>query len=270
MRYPRNDEGFNLHMSNTVASCGTKFLILSNKVSLTPEYMVVPSGCKSNYCERCRKQNLRILRHRLLSGMKHHSWRLVTLTFEQAGKTPEQLLRSLRATFNRFSKRLKRKYPKVIFIRTIEIHQTGFPHIHLVIDRYIPAAWIQKNWKDVGGGITDIRARKVTPNGTKKFTHKDAACYLTEEIEKQSQDPHRLGAVFWKSGLRTVGTSRNFKLRDRFTPWEFYRMSRDRNTAEEIYQDLLFRARLSDSPTPGFSRRRDVTFVGAGFKSQSE
>lgn len=267
MRYKRDHEGFEQHLAYTVKNCGKKWLVLSNKESITAEYLLTPSTCKSNYCPNCRKQNLRILRHKLLRGMKSHRWRLITLTYEQAGKTPLEILRMIRATFNRFSKRLRRAYPKVIFIRTIEVHQSGYPHIHLVVDTFVPIAWLQKNWHECGGGITDIRSGKTVDGKKKKLSYKDAACYLTEEIEKERQDPHSLGVTFWQAGIRSVATSRNFKLLNGSTPWEFMVMKPNLEEAYTVYQQLLYEHRVYDRPKPGVSQVGDAIYIGPGRSS---
>ncbi|MCX5800337.1 MAG: hypothetical protein NTX17_03010 [Candidatus Eisenbacteria bacterium] len=47
----------------------------------------------------------------------------------------------------------------VLFISVVEFHKSGIPHLHILIQCYIPQAWISENWEALGGGrIVHIEA----------------------------------------------------------------------------------------------------------------
>ena len=209
-------------------------MVISREILLGTEYMVMPRPCKSNYCLSCRRANLKTLRRALYRTMAGNRWRLVTLTFPHRDQDPDLQLGNASKLFKRFTKRARRLHRDVKYVRTIELHKSGHPHIHFVLNKYLPVEWIRTNWKDLGGGIVDIRAA-----GKCKLCHrtppcehikqrriagyKQAARYLTEEIEKIFQDPYSAGYNFWKHRIRTVATSRNLQLKRPGSNWLYVR-----------------------------------------------
>ena len=274
----RTLESFQHHLENRVATCGTFYLIMKQDTVLGPDYLIVPNSCSSNYCEKCRQQNLIRLRHALIRTMAFHRWRLITLTFAHRNVTSVALLSALKTSFCRLTKRIRRKFPKSLYVRTVEIHKDGYPHIHLVIDRYIPIAWLQLHWKECGGGMVDIREGKrceicgkprPCPHHAKakRFSHHDAAGYLTEEIEKRAQDPHTLGADYWCAGIRSISVSRGLKLRADESDWAYYSKAMSWDAIEELMELATYSARFNDRPQPTIATKGRVAFIGTGYHS---
>jgi hypothetical protein len=261
---PRSLESFEWHLKKTVAGCHQKWIILRRNTLLGDELMMTPHFCKSNYCEFCRPRNLLKIRRILYDNLKGEKWRLITLTFPDHSKDVLTTLQSLYRQFKRFIQRIRRKYPDVKFIRVIELHQSGYPHIHMIVNMYIPVAFIQKSWHDLGGGIVDIRAKKKLENKNKLPSYKQAARYLTEEIEKKIQDPHRLGATFWQAGCKPITTSRNLKMKKHSNDWSFYRMAPDFASALSDLQVLKEIAIMNNEPVPELRATRDNVICGVG------
>jgi len=229
----RTFEQWQQHLKR-VKNCGNGAILLYCYNDLFGYYMLVRKRCKSDFCEYCRRMNLVRLRIALLNSIKKKSWRLVTLTFEQAGKSREEILLNMCKVFDKFMKRVKRRYPKLSFARTLEIHESGFPHIHLIVSRYIPQAFLQIQWKECGGGFASI-SRSYTCKKHKikncteckkdfyKYGYIGAVKYLTEEFEKTLQDPHRLGYDFFKLRRRSFACSRDLKLKNENFNYKFIR-----------------------------------------------
>lgn len=277
----RSRYGYDRHLEKVVGRCGERWIILSQTDLLGKQYMMSPSTCKSNYCPDCRQKNLRALRRRLYDGIKAHRWRLVTLTFPQDESNRTEILRTLRRTFQRFLKRIKRQYSKFSFVRTLEIHQSGYPHIHMIVNRYIPIAFLQVHWKEVGGGFVDIRARKQCRickrpypcehgNKPKYLGYREAAHYLTEEMEKVRQDPHQLGFELWETGIRTFASSRDLKINESKSPWKFERIVRSAEEAWTEYETLVQEAIWNNQPIPGVEENSFAMFAGVGVGSVPE
>jgi hypothetical protein len=209
--------------------------------------------------------------------MKHARWRLVTLTFEQTGQSILDTLLLLKHSFAHFARALRRRYPDTQYVRTIEIHNSGYPHIHLVISRYVPQAFLQLIWKRAGGGIADIsagtRCRKCNQlppcnhvATKRKVTYKDAARYLTDEIEKRNQDPHQLGLQFWMASLRSISLSRTLKLRDPESPWKFDRIIRTEEDMDYYFELTDPRIHPRDAIVPSVAFRGSAALIGPGLK----
>jgi hypothetical protein len=73
---------------------------------------------------------------------------------------------------------LKRKYGECpAYICVLEYTQSGRPHLHVLLDRYIPQAWISTVWSILGGGrVVDIR--RVTIKNVSRYLSK----YLTKDM----------------------------------------------------------------------------------------
>ena len=242
------------------------------------EYLITPRTCHSNYCPVCRAKNLRKLRAMLYRTMYGNRWRLITLTFPNHSKDPTQQLREIYKAFKNFILRLRRVNKKIKYIRVIELHKSGFPHIHLVVNKYVSLQFISEAWKQLGGGIVDIRSaahckicKKAAPcvhiKNKAIAGHKQAARYLTEEVEKKAQDPHRLGLVYWQSGCRTINLSRNLTLKKIKSDWCFERMYDNLSDAMTILQIQKFNLEPGTENTIGWTLEGDAILIGHGIKS---
>ena len=107
--------------------------------------------------------------------------------------------------WGKFRVYLGRKYDEAIsFICVLELHKSGLPHLHALVDRFIPQKWISQAWEAVGGGpiVFIERLGNVGEIGR----------YLAKYLTKNSGEK-RL------RGLRRISTSRGIKLRQ-FDPGE--------------------------------------------------
>jgi hypothetical protein len=98
----------------------------------------------------------------------------------------------------KFRTYLKRRYQTPLsFIAVVELQQSGYAHLHVLVDRFIEQNWIAEAWQAVGGGrIVDIRyvdIHRIAPYMSK---------YLTKDL---------LLAPF-KPRQRRYSTSRNITL----------------------------------------------------------
>lgn len=103
----------------------------------------------------------------------------------------------LRQSFNKLRVYLGRKYGKSIrFICVLELHESGMPHLHLLVDRYIPLEWLRSSWQKVGGGH-QVAIRKVHV--------RNAAAYISKYLSKQLQ-------MQVPARTRRITTSRSIRL----------------------------------------------------------
>jgi hypothetical protein len=171
------------------------------------------------------------------------------------------------------------RYPHLTFVRTIELHESDFPHLHLIVDRYIPKALITKAWHDLGGGIVDIVAHPRCPTcgirgkcqhnrNPKPLNYRAAADYLTDEIEKANQDPHNLGEIYWLAHLRSITTSRNFHITPCKTDWQFVGIWSEVTEAWHYVHDLHDLAPLNSRVQLTDVDLKDGLYIGYGLKEK--
>ena len=268
----RDQESYDKHLSNVVGSCCKTWLVLKSNTLLGEQYLLIPKRCKSNYCPNCRKENLYKLRKAMFISMRKDKWRLCTLTFPDHTKNIEEALHESTLQFKRLTRALRKMQPNIKYIRSIEVHKSGFIHLHCVFNKFIPIAYISEQWKKVGGGIVDIRAtnkckicHKPAPcehvSKRKKLGYRAAARYLTEEIEKTQQDPHTLGFTLWKNRVRTIATSRNIKLSPPTHEYEYVGNYASLTQAYELYERLECNAKMKENCEPSLALgKNSVTF----------
>jgi hypothetical protein len=108
---------------------------------------------------------------------QQHLTRFLTLTLDPS-KIDSEAVRFLRKVFNKFREYLRRKYRGPIkYIAVLEFQKSGVPHLHVLLDRFIPWAWIRESWSALGGGdIVDIRY--VDVHRVSRYLSK----YLTKDL----------------------------------------------------------------------------------------
>jgi hypothetical protein len=122
-------------------------------------------------------------------------------------------VRHIRTVFNKFREYLHRKYgvpPHYICI--LEFTERGRPHLHILIDRFIPQAWISKTWNRLGGGRI-VKIKQVKVRHVARYLSK----YLTKELLLSAP-----------KGARRITTARSIKLFPKFNSgisWELIRES---------------------------------------------
>lgn len=270
----RTIESYNRHLNVTVKNCSKEWIVMRDNTQFFPSFILIPRSCGSNFCPKCRADNLRRLRKALFVSMNKDRWRLVTLTFPQKDITPEEILSNCYSMFRKFTMRLKRKAPHLKYVRALEIHKNGYPHLHCVFNQYVAHGFLKKAWQDLGGGIVDIRATKKCekcgasgkcehhPNKT-RMNYKQAARYLTEEMEKKAQDPHVLGYPLWRDRIRTITTSRNFKIKPVTGAYTFCGLHPDLKSAMAIYEELQFDADMMNAPPPSKIKTGSAIIINA-------
>ncbi len=140
----------------------------------------------------------------------------------------------LRLCFNKFREYLKRKYGTVPpYICVLEFTQAGIPHLHILLDRYIPHAWISQTWAGLGGGRI-VYIKQVTIANVSRYLSK----YLTKELILSAP-----------KGSRRITTARSIKLFPKFDSgisWELLKSTIWWNLLESQMKDFEFQRSFSD------------------------
>lgn len=118
--------------------------------------------------------------------------RFLTLTLDPS-KVVGDDFKYLRASWRKMRVYLSRRFGESVeFIAVVELHRSGRPHLHVLVNRFIPQDWLSRAWESVGGGrVVDIRYVDVHNVGR----------YLSKYFTKQTA-----GAL--PSGLRRVSASK--------------------------------------------------------------
>lgn len=135
--------------------------------------------CKAWKCPRCGPKKVKQIRRGIIErATQKNLCRFLTLTLNPRYCTPDGSISYIRRCWNELRTYLKRRYKASIsFIAVVELQQSGYAHLHILVDRYIEQSWIKKAWQAVRGGeIVDIRYVDIHRIGPYM------AKYLTKEV----------------------------------------------------------------------------------------
>jgi len=121
-------------------------------------------GCKGWTCPYCGPRRARQLRHGIVHAARRRNLRrFMTLTLDPRTCKPEESAKYLKKSWAKFRTYVKRKYGKSFtFISITEFQKSGYAHLHVLVDRYMPQIWIQRSWQAVGGGkFVNIRMADI-------------------------------------------------------------------------------------------------------------
>ncbi|MGA8089472.1 MAG: hypothetical protein WCA10_19520 [Terracidiphilus sp.] len=140
----------------------------------------------------------------------------------------------LRLCFNKFREYLRRRYGNVPpYICVLEFTKAGVPHLHILLDRYIPQAWISQTWAGLGGGRI-VFIKQVTIANVTRYLSK----YLTKELLLSAP-----------KGARRITTARSIKLFPKFASgivWELLKSTIWWNLMENKMRDFKFQPTFFD------------------------
>ena len=129
-------------------------------VSLDRKRRFIRVDCRCWDCAYCGPRKATRYRYAIRDTAERYGLnRFVTLTLDPAELGGEPAVPYINATFAKWRIYLKRKFGvSITYIRILEFQQNGNPHFHILVDRFMPQAWIKSTWQAVGGGrLVDIR-----------------------------------------------------------------------------------------------------------------
>jgi len=125
--------------------------------------------------------------------------RLLTLTLDPdvAPDDQEEQHRHITDRWNTLRTAISREIGNFSYIWVREEQESGLPHLHILVSRYLPQQWVSRRWSDLGGGeVVDIR-----------------------QIERVEKAAHYVGKYLTKdalsglpSGSRRYGSSQDIDL----------------------------------------------------------
>jgi len=143
------------YKNNCNSFCGKK--AVAGKIDLNGKkvYAYNRLKCKTWGCPECGPKKAIKLQKAIEEKAKEKDLtRLLTLTLDPKTIPPGvDRIKFIRNILRKFRVYLKRKYgSNIAYISVIEYHKSGIPHLHILVNRYIPQRWISKSWEALGGG----------------------------------------------------------------------------------------------------------------------
>lgn len=133
-------------------------------------------GCKRWGCPVCGPKRALRFRHAVIQAASSNGLnRFLTLTLDPRACTAGDSISFIKSCWAKFRVYLNRLTGESVeFIWVLERQRSGYAHLHILIDRYIPQAWIQRSWQAVGGGkyvnIKQVDIHRIAPYLSKYLT----------------------------------------------------------------------------------------------------
>jgi hypothetical protein len=161
---------------------------------------------------RSAKRKLRLLRWRVFEGINRSfpgapRCSLLTLTASSNLGKPDHVYASMQAAWNALCTWIRKNHPHLRFFRVVEVHESGYPHIHVLLVNapYIAQKGLQEQWSSLLGvqyARVDIRALKG--RGANRTQH--AIRYVTKYLSKLTERVASSG--LWARRVRPYSASR--------------------------------------------------------------
>jgi hypothetical protein len=118
--------------------------------------------------------------------------------------------KKIQRQWNSLLTRIRKKYPWVRVVKTVEWQENGLGyHIHVLFCgiRFLPKKWIKRTWDKLEKSGWSIEFRKVFDNPKRAVGY--IMKYITKSLRKDNELPITL-VINWALGLRSFAVSRSF------------------------------------------------------------
>jgi len=138
-------------------SCGSKYVLVRRDRDGTREVLMVRARCKTWLCPRCSKKRARFYAERVFAGFEQSKVSLLTLTMDHRPGF-DAAWDSIKPAWNRFRTAFTARFGRLRYVCVLEPQPgSGFPHLHVLVDRYLPWEWLNAECERAGfGRIKDI------------------------------------------------------------------------------------------------------------------
>lgn len=153
-------------------------------------------SCNTYACEVCGTRKKRKLEKGLteyLKGWKHirlFTFTVKTSLFGSRAKAPSKLSAIWRyfMTALRRNQQLSEKQRQVQFVRVVEFHKSGFPHLHVLMSEYLPWIIVQSLWNLAVASILKSFGKSGHCNIRHSFQAEGGARYVAKYVWKTAND----------------------------------------------------------------------------------
>ena len=114
--------------------------------------------------------------------------RMLTLTVDPSRYPSNELAhKDLGRAWNQLRTEITQRYGRFSYVWVREEQDSGNPHLHVIVSRYLPWQWVQSAWDRIGAGsVVDIRKVNTRKAGhyLAKYLAKDAMAGLPAGVHR--------------------------------------------------------------------------------------
>jgi hypothetical protein len=169
---------------------------------VAPDGDVIPASCNTYRCDVCGPRKARRLAKAMWQWVQRECTggaRFWTFTMtNRASANPTEHRRQFQRAWHAFWKELRRcpalsnAQRRARYIAIREVHQSGFVHVHALVDRYLPRSLLQPLWDGICARILGLQGQpagfvwvQLVPNDARGL-----ARYVTKYVTKSARAFH--------------------------------------------------------------------------------
>lgn len=167
--------------------------------------------CGKFSCPYCRAKKKRRLARFISKACPKSEFSFLTLTLKYNNDTLAKRWHDLNHFWDILLKRFKRQVPNVKYFRVVELQKNGTPHIHALINFYVPNWVVKEIWTELTGDSFIAKFEKVRSS---------CSGYILKYFSKSIQDIKYIRSATGKK-TRIFNWSRNlFSVKKPKKGWE--------------------------------------------------
>jgi len=188
-----------IHKSKSRINCGKFTIFHAHQDNSLITISRTKSRCKSYTCPTCRRTNYLRLRHRVLANFTKANYTFWTFSKQKPQDLTPKFLHDFLIEWRLFFNHLRKFYPKLNFIRILEISPSGQPHFHVLFNQFVSFHTVNRLWKHYTGGC-HTQFERVD-------SHR-VAFYITKYVTKASNTEISYEDIIFLAGIRRFEASK--------------------------------------------------------------
>jgi len=194
------DEGWlEQHKIKSRQNCGKFTIFYASTDNSNITIHRTSSRCNSYTCPTCRRTNYLRLRRRVLSNFTKANYTFWTFSKKKPECITPEFLHDFLIEWRLFFNHLRKLYPKIKFIRILEISASGQPHFHVLFNQYVDFHIVNRLWKHYTGGC-HTQFQRID-------SHR-VCYYITKYVTKASNSDISYEDIIFLSGIRRFESSK--------------------------------------------------------------
>jgi hypothetical protein len=189
-------------------------------------YKFVAIPCKTWSCEKCSKRLTWEFIERINFNFSNTRTRFGTLTFDPKLHDLDTCWKMQSKKFAQLIRLLKKDFYIQKYVKILESHKNGFPHIHFLADAYVPVRTLSAIWQHIGCGKV-VWMQEVPPLAV--------SGYVAKYLSKQYSQFDQFQNYFTKYNVRRFSFSLTCKKKPYIKQGKYYYLGKNKSEAYHTF-----------------------------------
>ena len=209
--------------------------------------------CDRWECPHCGPIKAKRLRRKMYRNWGDKTMRHLMLSCNASAWDADTAYKQISDAWDILLKRLRRQWPRLTFFKALEFTAAGYPHLHILLDTYVPQHYLSRAWSQL------FRSPYVY---IKSVGTVSAVRYVTAYASKWHVKTNGFACLYYLYKLRRFSHSKHFfTSQPQSQKWVVYR-GRDDAEAKHIFEQIS-RELASTYRIDGSTPEGDVLFFNS-------